>query len=618
MSRLLRHWIVAVPVMLAVAALAILQIDDYTMGADALGSLVSAGWLQDRAFSSTEVLDSLSENWPDQAPLYFLALNQWGHLLGRGEIALARLPAVFCGLLSLACVYRLGRDALSPLAGAFALVIMASNAFFNFYYAHIRFYPQLVLLSTLVIWLFLRLAVMRRGGLLYYGGLAAACAALVSTQAFGILIYIVCSLYHLVYVPKDRRWLKAVAAALAGLILAGPLIFSMLTTGVEFAQAFHGRRADGPVEILATWLFVTANGSPGLFVLVALGAVTGWRRGLVSVRLFTRLFLLLLLGIALLTVIGGTLDVGLMRHLLPAFPIAVLFQAAGLYALYRERKWFGALLCLWVITGLAFAGSAVWHDHIQGRIISYELPPWHRISRVARQSAYPAQVIAFMLPEDILHYGAGAAREYWFHSRDVDIRIVGSARWLEEYLHRYEGARHLPWLSWQTSLSDEADLAGMAATMDALGYRECQRVSLPVATEMAQYSWISLDCQPARLTLSAETDSLRYEYYGAQLSPGGSWLMLANKWTWLDDAPRDDFRISLQLIDDDWRNVAQVDADLTANAPIRQFGMDVGAVPAGCYRLMAMIYRAETGERLAWRRHESQMLELAAVCIPET
>ncbi len=612
----------ALAVIFVVAALAILQIDDTMLGRDGANSIMRVGWTVEGAFSPGEVLDALSINAPDQMPLYVLLLNQWRHLVGEADIALARMPAVFCGLLSLAFVYRLGRDAVSPLAGFFAVVIMASNTFYNFYYAHVRFYPQLVLLSALVIWLYLRIAVMARAGKRHdYIALAAACAALVSTHAFGFLIYLVCSLYHLFFVPKNRRWWLVVAAAVAGLAVAGPLIYSTLTAGVDFALATHGQRAVGPGEILPAWLTVTLNGSPGLLVLASAGAAIGWWRGLISLRRCTALFLLLLLGIVLLTIATGTLDTGLMRHLLPGFPIAVLFQAAGLYALYRERRWLGALICLWIMAGLAFMGHHDWQDYIQGRTRSYNLPPWHLISRTASQSGDPARAIAYMLPKKLmgaLGLQPHTLTEYWFTDSDIEIRWVGSARWLEEHLHLYEGTRHLPWLAWQTSISDEADLAEMEATMDALGYRECQRVSLPVSTEMAQYSWISLDCQPARARLSDRTDSLRYDFYGAELSPSGSWLMLANTWAWQNPDPREQLRISHQLISDDWRNVAQVDVLLAPEERMRQFGMDVREVPPGSYRLMAIVYNPVTGERLAWREHDGEMLDLGEVRIPET
>ena len=455
-----------------------------------------------------------------------------------------------------------------------------------------------------------------------YFALAVSCAALVSTHAFALLLYIICSLYHLLFVAKDRRWLLSAVAAVAGLLLAAPLISVLYTTGVDFALDVHNKRAVGIGEILPTWLHVTSNGSPFLLALAAVGAGLGWRRQYPALRTCSLLFGLLILGIALVTEVTRTLDVGLMRHLLSGLPIAVLFQAAGLYALYRERKWLGALLCLWVLAGIVFMNSADWYDYIQNRIRSYVLPPWHLVSRLARESGDQARVIGYMLPDKMLApstHNPDSLTDYWFTRRDIEFRLVGSARWLEEYLHHYRGERHSPWLAYQTTLSDAADVAAMQATMDALGYRVCRRESLPVATEMVQYSWISLGCQPARVALDAQSDALRYEFYGAELAPSGSWLMFAHRLTLDDTGTQANLYISHQLIAESGQKLAQIDQPLSAEQHIRQWGMDVREVPPGRYTLIAIVYNYETGQRHIWRDNATAdpgMLSLGEIIIP--
>lgn len=603
-SDILGHWGFAMVAILVVAALSIPQIDKYMLGLDATNSVLASGWLVERAHSPFEVLDSLRTASPDQGPLYFLLLNQWGSLVGQA-IALARLLTVFCGLLSLAIAYRLGRDAVSPLAGNFAVIILASNAFYSFYLAHVRFYPLVVLLSALVIWLYLRIAVLERAGRRRdFIALVVSCSALVSTHAFGLLIYIVCSLYHLLFVPKNRRWLVVIAAAVSALALAGPLVYVMFTKGVEFAVTGHGPRADSLEEVLTAWFHVTANGSPLLLLLAAVGCAVGWRRKCLALRRSAILFVLLLLSISITAVVTRTLDVGLMRHLFAGLPIAVLFQAAGLYALYSVRKWLGALLCLWVIAGLSFHTTGDWLLYVQGRLYSYLLPPWHLISRTAQQSNVPAHVIGFNLRDHMLHFkisGNLSLYDHWFTRQDVELRLVDRRKWLEEYLRLYEGSRRSPWLVYQKSRTDITQLAELEATMDKLGYRACQQVSLPVTTEMAQYSWISLDCQPERVLMSNEAAPLRYQFYGAEFDPSGTRLHFAYKWASQNQEPVDLLKISHQLITKNWGNAAQLDRRLAQEDKLRQFAIDVSAVPSGTYRLMAIVYNPDTGITLNWK-----------------
>ena len=624
----LRHWTVAWAAILVAAALSIPQIDRYMLGLDTIHSLSRSGWLAEESYSPIDVFNDIREASPDQALLYFLLLNQWGNLVGRadgGEIALARMPAVFGGLLSLAMMYRLGRDAISPIAGAFAVIIMAGNAFYNFYYAHIRFYPLLVFLAALTMWLYWRIAIVERGGRRGdYLALALACAALVGTHAFGFLLYIVCPLYHLLFVRKNRRWLFTVAAAMAGLGLALPFIFVTLTEGVAFAVAGQGKDADAPLDILSTWFYVTANGSPALLLCAALGALIGWRRRW-AVRRCTILFLLLVFAVALATIVTGTLETGFMRHLLPGFPLAVLFQAAGLYALYRWRSWLGALVCLWIIAGIAFLGAADWRDYIKKRDYSYYLPPWHLVSRLARESGEPARIIGYMLPETMLNWISHkppTLRDLWFTRQDSEFWLVGSSRWLDEYMRAYEaeGSRHAPWMAYQRSLTDEAQAAEMEATMAALGYRKCRHVSLPVTTEMAQYRWISLDCQPAQVSATGQVGSLSYAFYGAALGQDASRLYVADSWSGQSEADLDAMKVSHQLFFDSWKMAAQLDQALPPMQRPRQSAIDVGDVPPGRYRLMAVLYHAQTGERYAWRDNQAEdpsMLSLGELMIPE-
>ena len=123
---------------------------------------------------------------------------------------------------------------------------------------------------------------------------------------------------------------------------------------------------------------MTANGNPLLLLLAAAGAALVWRQNCVALRRCAILFVLLSLAIALAAVGSGILKEGLTRYLLAGLPIAVLFQAAGLYALYCKRKLLGALLCLWVVAGLSFAGSADWSQYIQDEcaVIACRLGIW--------------------------------------------------------------------------------------------------------------------------------------------------------------------------------------------------------------------------------------------------
>lgn len=602
----LGHWILAMAVILVVAALSIPQIDRYMVSRDAPSSLQGAGWVANSPFSPIDVIKSVNARTPDQGPLYHLLLNFWGHLVGH-EIALARMLSIYCGLLSLALAYRLGRDTISPIAGNFAIIIMASNAFYSFYLTHLRMYPLLVLMSAAVLWLYLRVAIgerPRRRSV--YVALAAACAALVNTHSFGLLLYIVLSLYHLLFVRKGRRWLLVAAIAHIGLALGSLHIFAMLAQGFELGHD-AGLQVPGPEsfeEVFAAWLNVTTNGNPLLLVLAAAGAALAWRQKSPKWRRAVLLFPLLLIAVVVVYVGVGAVPPQSTRYWLPGLPIVVLFQAAGLDALYRRRKLLGALIVLWVAAGLSFAASADWTLYMKGRLFSYHLPPWHLVSRTVERAGVPSQVIAFMLPESLMwspRFGSVGLREHWFERRQIEFRWVGSVKWLEERARRYSASGVSPWVVYQTSRIDNETVIQLETTMDEQGYQACQRVSLPVSTEMARYSWVSLSCEPAQVSVSNHVAPLRYDFYGANFDADGSRLLFANRLISQSDASIGQWNISHQLISDEWKKVGQMDAPLKPAGDLRQFSMDVRQVPPGLYRLMAIVYEHSTGKTLDWQ-----------------
>ncbi len=520
--------------------------------------------------------------------------------------------SIYCGILSLAMAYRLGRDTISPIAGNFAIIIMASNAFYSFYLTHLRMYPLLVLLSATVLWLYLRLAAWGRARRRRdYAALAGACAALVSTHSFGLILYIVLSLYHLLFVRIGRRWLAVAAVAHIGLALGSLHIFVMVAQGFELGHdpALQLRGVESLSEVFAAWLDVTTNGGPLLLLLAAVGAALAWRQKSLEWRRAVVMFPLLLIAIVVVYVGIGAIPPQSTRYWLPGLPIAVLFQAAGLYALYCKRRILGALICLWVVAGLAFGQSADWTRYMKGRLFSYHLPPWHLVSRTAERSGVPAQVIAFMLPEKLMwspRFGEVGLREYWFERRQIEFSWVGSAKWLSERARHYSVKGLSPWVVYQTSRLDAETVAELEGAMAEQGYEACQRVGLPVSTEMARYSWVALDCQPARVLMSVQAATLQYEFYGAALAADGNELYFANRLTGQSEDSIKGFNISHQLISEAWKNVGQLDLRAQPSSGLRQYAMDVSQVSPGSYRLMAIVYDRVTGKTLDWRENSGE------------
>ncbi len=618
-DRLLGHWLPAAALILVAAALTIPQIDQYPLSLDALHSYTIALGLTENHYTPSHVLENLYASAPDQAPLFYLSLHMWGNVAG-DSLAAARLPALFAGLLSLAMAYRLTRDFISPAAGFFAAFIFLCNAFYAFYYVHVRYYTVIIFLAAGIIWLYLRIVHQQAPAKPRdYLALTVACYALISIHAFGFLLYLVLAMVHLLVVRKDLRWLTIVAAAAAGILLAAPQLRVLLTAGLESARTHHGPRSSSISAVLATWLTVISNGSPLLLVVTLLGAGLGWRRKWLRGNPFLLLFPLLVVNIGLANVVTGIVSDGQMRYLLVGTPIVVGFLAAGLFALYRLRRWLGLLALLWLVAGLSFMRTADWEHLIQGRTWAYTHPPWQLLSRWQQESGEEFTGLTIGVSHRILQqdsFQPDHLRHFYFGQHGIDLQKSSTVD-IDKLLGENALERPGYWILVQRGVTDPQDVGIVVATLEKYGYEPCEEQDFPNHSVLYTYRWKSLHCEPQPKT-TTHADAGVYQHYGAH--HGGGKLLFTGAWLPAVDTNADRHALSLQLIDADWENHAQIDLPTSSLSDMRQLIFDLSNLPPGDYRLMAIVYDAQTGERLAWHDNESwvpEMQQLAEITIAE-
>ncbi len=604
---------------LAAAVLTIPQLDTYTFGTDSSESYLYMFSLTDEPYTSAEVLANIYADGPDQLPLYYLLVHWWGAVAGQSVLA-ARILTVFASLLTFAAVYRLARDFVAPIAGVIAVSVLLCLAFNAYYYVYLRPYAQLMLLASLLLWLYLRMATRRQQPARRdYLALLATIYALVSTHAYGFLIGLVLALYHLLAVKKDRRWRRIVAAAFCALLLAAPQLSVMLTSGLVRASDHHAKSA-GTMAAYETWLSVFTNGSPILLAISVAGAGLGWRRGWLRGNPFLLLFPLLLVGIGVISEASGVAGPSRMRYFLVATPILAVFIAMGIHSLRRLRRWLVLLTLLWLVAGLSFMHTADWDLLLGGRTNAYTQPPWHLLSRWMRQSDESLFTVAIDVPNRLLRKfakGHPDLRHYYFiqhgfrmaDSRLHNLRDLIATRTLYEPGY---------WLVYRTNSLDSYERALIDSIMSDFGYQRCAATDFPNATILATYRWDLLGCEPPEPLAEYQNELLHYGFYAHGLDAAK--LIFVDHWRGLGDQDLSKWQMSFQLIDQTWNTVAQLDLPLVHEAKLRRFSMDLLAVPAGDYRLMAIVYAAGTGERLAWHGNEDwipEMLPLAEIAIPE-
>lgn len=144
-------------------------------------------------------------------PLFYLLLKAW--LLPGWSVVYARLFPVLCGVLTVAVVYRLGREAFSAGVGKWAAFCAALGPMAVAYAREVRMYALLLLLSTLAFYLAWRWAAVRAPGA--WAGYVAAMLGALYTQNLAVMLLPVVNVLVLLLLARQRLW-RALLPWLAG------------------------------------------------------------------------------------------------------------------------------------------------------------------------------------------------------------------------------------------------------------------------------------------------------------------------------------------------------------------------------------------------------------------
>ena len=219
-------WLWALLPLLLAAALVTKQLDNMAFFGDEPDSLYAAGINNAGPRSLAEVWEFIAEKDPVVAQGWSKLLFIQGRLAGWSEPAIRSL-SLFGGMLALAWVYRAGRDFFGPQAGLVAALMLATSAVFLAQMEHARAFPLVSLFTALILWSYWRVALHPRPpGPGAQAGLLLGSTGLLYSHYFGSLILPVLGLFHLLFVPKKRRWWRTVllvglAAMVAALQLPG-------------------------------------------------------------------------------------------------------------------------------------------------------------------------------------------------------------------------------------------------------------------------------------------------------------------------------------------------------------------------------------------------------------
>ena len=600
-------WLWALLPLLLVALLTIPQLGDIAFNGDEVSSLVDgAGAFPSGPQSLADVPNHIS---PEQAMGWPLLLFVWVRIAGWSELATRVLP-LCAGLLAHAMVYRAGRDFFSPKAGLFAALLLAASMFPQTNMLHARAFPMAMLFGALCFWSYWHIALRpRRPGMRAQAGLLLGAAGLLYSHYFGALLLPALFTYHLLFVPKNRRWWRPVILlGLAG--LTAMLQLPYLLQGLDQTAARESFLRPGltPPELLAQFLRYLVNGviaptsSVGalLFILLPVAllivillhlragrrAGTAWYLGVVSA-------MLLLLFIAANEVLRIVTE-RRMRYLITLWPPLALLAGAGLrYLAGSQRRLVAGLLAFWLLLG-AWLGLATEYR--------YELGFFHRTDVHLAYRAVGEHIPvteALVVDHEVAELDT---EEYYVNLLEQPSTVYNR--------HRDDPLKHVlrlhadfPYLWLLFRAKDEARMEALASV---LGRVVCERASVVDSFTLARHALSPVHCpdSPARLAFDSDI-----QLTGPDIQLEDGQLRLHAGLRSLDEALLAYYSVAVHVVDvNTGERVAQGDAGVGPGAFVAwSSGIDVNALQPGDYEVRIALYDWQTGARLSARDLETGM-----------
>ena len=611
------HLMICVVLLLVVAGLSLQQIDLYPPTTDEFLSMYNAGGLVNSPYSPLEILQSLEINSPQHTPGYFLLLSAWGNVIS-WDIAIVRVLTIFLGLLSMAMIYRLAKDFVAPIAGIYAIVILASNVFYSFYLPHTRMYTLMMLLAMILLWLYMRILYKSMTVTwIHYCALFVTTFALINTHIFSVIFLAMLGIYHLIFAPKNRPWLLVSATIIASLILFLPYV-SIILSGLNRAVDRRQDEYIDAIRAIEVWLTLLFNGDLKLLALSGVGLALGvWQLKVILPPY-------LLMGLIYLCVMGFMAQYTTlvtqdgMRYLMSGWVPCILLIAAGLVGFYSITKWTSLLLIFWLLAGITFTINTDWETYLEGRFSSFQRTPIQVISRLAREQSRLPFIIAyrnFTLRLDWESYINFSQNDYYFEQYELAVESAEDLPEFEDIVNQNLLGESVIWLIHKESPEIAEQMIEVQKVIQQF-YVRCGTFTVGIDTIIDEYQWKILGCDPPLPIHTHQSSQIDYQYYATFLDSQSTDLLLVDRWTALDTNHIENFNFSYQLITAEWGKVAQLDLPLVEEGNLRLLTVDVQGVPAGEYRLIGILYDKVTGDKQIWTQDGSDMLFLAQIVIP--
>jgi hypothetical protein len=525
-------------------------------------------------------------------PGYYMLLNVWGTLTGWREFS-ARVLSLLAALLAIAWTYRLGYDissiepaSIRRLIGIGAAILLGASAFFIQYTHEIRAYIFVVLFTSMILALYWRIVQSRKPpGWGLQAMFVLAWAAMLYTHYSTLLFVAVLGLYHLLIAKKGARWWRLVGLVIAGTLPFLPWLGIFYKASQTALETFRVAALSIP-EILGALAISFSNDSIALLALLLIFAlaVRGRHAGFIW---------FLFLGGVMLALIGNLVVpiIISVRYVILLWPLLALLISLSIAYLARHRISPLPLFAIWIAMSV----------HSTTTLLDTRIPhevhiPWLSMVDVLHKHIQPGDVVVFHSPLTV--WSQGPELDHYMH--DFPNRyglmesISGGLEANDYYSHVQEFLNHAPrlWIGIDQTLTPNFRLG------------EFQRA---VATDYVHCA-TAFDVREMRFDLYShkiDQPDVRFgDGIGFKLNeplPASAKISLPVLLgiQVADHVPANTYSVGLHIDDESGVLHAQTDFGLPGvGDTCRLAEINISALPPGNYRLMAIVYNWQTGERL--------------------
>ncbi len=591
--------------------------------ADELASVTFMGAF-DPPYSPTQVIESVQEYSPDQAPLYFVLGAYWAQVAGWSQFALRSLSLLWA-VVFVAGLYRFAHDIFGKRAALFAALLGTTNSFVVLYFHDIRMYTMLMAVGILHTWLYWRLAHNHHATRSAWCLFVVSSALLFYTHNFSTILFAGLGSYHVLLVGKSSRWLQIVLGWCLGAVIFAPYA-PYVIAGLQFNQGVTVNPL-GTADVLKLFVYLLVNGASFLWLpILAICAVALWQKRDPSVL---RLVFIALVMVGLILALNwryGIITLTRLRYFLVVWFLIAILIAFGLTSIRHWKPVAVLFTILWTVAGYQFLQS--------GEVINYA-------GLMARDRQYPPlhdYVYALRGKTQVLDYLVGfsendrVSRVSYNSSNSTSDYYLGTqlgidGKFLHASLKRYrlEGdVRDI--LEAHPHILLAHDPSGVplnyARTLAIIeeAYIPCTSLVEEPALRIRKYTHPVMRCdhQPAPI---AYDNGIRLIDRAARYDADAEIVQALTWWDVPDAETLDEYNISVQIISSEWNNVRQVDRHLYDKlVPWSVIELPTDELAPREYRLMLVLYDRKTGKRVNGSDPSSdesaEILPLLAFSVP--